>query len=378
MQALDISACKMAPPLFNLRAEHNREPRVLLLIAGHSGQVGSALLKQLEVAVPRLRQERGFTLHVAALVNRCNILWRDPDNGGETHEPRRPCDWPEILTHFVRFAGTARLLVDCTADAELARHHIEFLRRNVAVVTANKLALCGMQREYHALMQAADRNGIHYSCETAVAAALPVLEPVRDIRVRGERVLRMEALVSGTLSFILQRVNNGTPFSVAVREACARGYTERHPAEDIKGNDTGRKLLILLRTAGIHWEPEAIPVESLVPKTLVAEPDVQRFLAGLSAYDADWFEKTEAARQRGLRLVYLARFDGRGVGVGVTHVSAQDPFALLAPGENLIRIWTDRYQPVPLSISGPGAGPELTAAGVLTDILKATRELLHG
>lgn len=348
-------------------------PRVLLLIAGHTGQVGSALVKQLDSIVPQWAREHNLMLHIAAQVNRQRILWRSPENGEQMLSRRRQ-DWPEILARFAGLPGRMHLLVDCTADAELACYHAECLRHGTSVITANKLALSGTQREYYALQNAARHSDAHYVCETTVGAALPVLGPVRDLAARGERVQRVEALISGTLSFILHRVNNGTRFSAAVREARTRGYSEPHPAEDLKGTDSARKLLILLRTAGLAWESDNIPVESLLPEELVAEPDAEHFLVGLTAHDDEWSRRAEAARKRGLRLAYLARFDGRSTSVGISHVSASDPFALLAPGENLVRVWTNRYQPVPLSIAGPGAGPELTAAGLLTDTFKTATQ----
>lgn len=370
MPALSVSINSAARSL----PDRSPKRRVLLLIAGHTGQVGSALLKQLEQHAARTPQ--GVWLHSVMWANRREWRWLDPDHGGEHREPRRESDWPEILARFASLGHGARLLVDCTADVDLARHHREFLQRGIGVITANKLALAGSQSTYQALTQTVQGSEVPYACETTVGAALPVLGPVHDLAERGERVQRVEALVSGTLSFILHRVNNGARFSAAVREARARGYTEAHPAEDLRGKDSARKLLILLRTAGLHWEPEKIPVESLVPEDLTGESDAERFLTGLAAHDAAWAECAEAAHRRSLRLVYLARFDGRSASVGVTHVTNTDPFALLAPGENLVRLWTPRYQPVPLSIAGPGAGPELTAAGVLTDILKAANILL--
>ena len=176
---------------------------------------------------------------------------------------------------------------------------------------------------------------------------------------------------SGTLSFLFQRLNHGTPFSIAVSEARDEGYTEPHPAEDLKALDSARKLLILMREAGIAWEPERIAVKGLLPPELQDEPDEERFLTRLAVHDQAWGARVESARKQGLRLACLAEFDGREARVGLTQVPAADPFARLSAGENLVRVWTKRYQPVPLTIAGPGAGTEVTAAGLLTDLIKA-------
>ncbi|MDE1888091.1 MAG: aspartate kinase [Gammaproteobacteria bacterium] len=347
-----------------------------LLIAGHSGQIGSELLRQIDNRQPELLA-REIYLQVAGRVNRSEVVWSSAQNRGEERWARTADDWPKILRHILAGAPVPRLFVDCTAGSNFVDHYPELLRHGIGIVTPNKLANSGSQTDYTRLKELAHHHGVPYCYETTVGAALPILGPIADLVRAGDRVRRIEALVSGTLSFILNRVNNGERFSAAVRNARARGYTEPYPATDLAGTDSGRKLLILLREAGWSWEPEQVKVQSLVPEELAAESDAERFLAGLAAHDTAWAEHAEAAHRRSLRLVYLARFDGHSAQVGVTHVAAGDPFALLAPGENLVRIWTDRYQPVPLSIAGPGAGPEPTAAGVLTDILKAARELLH-
>jgi bifunctional aspartokinase / homoserine dehydrogenase 1 len=377
MRALETSACETVQPLFNLRAEHRREPRVLLLVAGHSGQIGRALCRQLETYQSELRPQ-DMQLVVAGRINRRELLWFDPNGHRKETVARTTDDWPQILRRFLSSGNAARLFVDCTAGGSFVECYAELLKQGIGIVTPNKLANSGSQASYTALHELARRCRTPYSYETTVGAALPVLGPLADLVRVGDRINRIEAVISGTLSFIFHRLNNGERFSVAVREARARGYTEPHPGADLDGADCGRKLLILLREAGLAWEPQQLAVDGLVPVALAAETDAERFLAGLTAYDAAWAERAEAAHQRSLRLAYLARFDGRSAQVGVAHVAANDPFALLAPGENLIRIWSNRYQPVPLSIAGPGAGPELTAAGVFTDILKAARELLPG
>ncbi len=374
MQAVESSAVQAVRTSFEA-AEHRRE--VWLLIAGYSGQIGRVLCRQLEARASGLRAQ-GIHLVVTGRINRREFLWRNPHDHGEETFARTTDDWPEILRRFLSSGKTPRLFVDCTANGAFVERYAELLKLGIGIVTPNKLANSGSQASYAALQELARRCSTPYSYETTVGAALPVLGPLADLVRAGDRVKRIEAVISGTLSFIFHRLNNGGRFSAAVREAHARGYTEPHPGADLDGADSGRKLLILLRESGLAWEPQQVTVDGLVPPELAVEIDVERFLAGLAAHDTAWAERAEAAHRRSLRLAYLARFDGRSAQVGVTHVAASDPVALLAPGENLIRIWSDRYQPVPLSIAGPGAGPELTAAGVFTDILKAAREILPG
>ena len=346
--------------------------RTLLFIAGHTGHVGSALLAQLDVQRRHLRSDTGIELLLAGHANRHELLLIDPDRRRDCHvTARSDNDWARVIGHLRAIPARTRLFVDCTADAAVAKAYAAFFEAGIGVITPNKLANSGSQRDWQALQQCAHQCGVAYRYETTAGAALPVLGPLQDLVQRGEQVKRLEAVLSGTLSFIFQRLNYGVLFSEAVREAHARGYTEPHPASDLTGADGGRKLLILIRDAGYRWEPERIHVESLLPPALDIALDTDAFLTALAAQDLEWAQRVKAAHKRGLRLAYLARFDGRNATVGVTHVAASEPFALLEPGENLVRIWSTHYDPVPLSIAGPGAGPALTAAGVLSDIAGA-------
>lgn len=345
--------------------------RVLLLVGGHTGRVGSALLKLLATERRRLISDYRLDLRVSGAVNRRATQWRDPDSAWrEDSIPRHGDDWPDIIRRFHGCLGP-KLFVDCSASPEIAGHYAEFFRSGIGVVTPNKLGNSGAQQRYQELQVTAESLRVPYRYETTVGAALPLLSTFSDLKASGDQIQRIEAVLSGSLSFIFQRLNHGAPFSTAVREAQAAGYTEPHPAEDLGAQDSARKLLILLREAGIELEPEDVQVNGLVPPELAAEEDVERFLAGLAAYDQAWALKAEEARKQGLRLACRAEFDGREARVGLVQLPAADPFARLAAGENLVRVWTRRYQPVPLSIAGPGAGTEVTAAGVLTDIIKA-------
>lgn len=366
--AEDLAAIPV-PPHTGLHPGPSR--RVLLLIGGHTGRVGSALLKLLATERRRLLTEHRVEFHVAGTVNHREAVWQDPDSPWrEDSIPRHGDDWPELIVRFRGYTGP-KLFVDCSASAEIAGHYAEFFRNGIGIITPNKLSLSGSQKDYRELQACVDALRLPYRYETTVGAALPLLNTLSDLKANGDRVRRIEAVLSGTLSFLFDRLNHGTTFSTAVREARDAGLTEPHPAEDLKAQDSARKLLILMREAGIEWEPERVDVHSLLPAELAAETDAERFLEKLTAHDQAWAAQAEAARKQGLRLVCLAEFDGREARVGLTQVPAADPFAQLAAGENLVRIWTQRYQPVPLTIAGPGAGTEVTAAGLLTDLIKA-------
>lgn len=274
-------------------------------------------------------------------------------------------DWDRLLD----LCGRERpIFVDCTASPEIASRYEELLRRGIPVVTPNKLANAGRLSDWRRLQELSKE--VPYRYETTVGAALPVLRTISDLRRAGDRLLGVSAVLSGTLSFVLHRVESGVPFSRAVREAYERGYTEPHPAEDLSGEDVARKLLILLREAGFGLEREDILGEPLVPD-LPLEPDPGRFLDLLAPWDGVWAERAARARERGERLLYLASFDGVVPRVGFMALPADHPVARGGPGESVIVYRTERYRDLPLTIAGPGAGPEVTATGVMSDVLRA-------
>ncbi len=370
MSSLNVVPATVSDPVAPTPAPYAAR-RISLLLAGYTGRVGSTLVKMIGSERARLAAEAHIELQVVGALNTRNVVWHDPDSPWRQDTlARRPGDWPQLLRRFRALTGP-KLFVDCTASPEVAARYLEFFREGIGVITANKLANSASGEHHRALQTLAAEQAVPYRYETTAGAALPLLAAFADLRAGGDHVTRIEAVLSGTLSFIFQRLNQGAPFSTAVREARDQGYTEPHPADDLKALDSARKLLILMREAGIDWEPEQVAVRGLSPLALDGERDPERYLQGLAAGDAAWADRVAACHRQGLRLTCLAEYDGREARVGLTQVSAADAFAHLAGGENRVRVWTRRYQPVPLSIAGPGAGTEVTAAGLLNDIIKA-------
>lgn len=256
--------------------------RVLLLIGGHTGRVGSALVRLLAAQRQRLLAEHRLEFHVTGTVNRRATDWHDPDAPWrEDSVPRQGDDWPELITRFRSYTGP-KLFVDCSASEEIAGHYAGFFQNGIGIVTPNKIANSGSQKGYRELRASVEALRVPYRYETTVGAALPLLGSLTDLNANGDEVQRVEAVLSGTLSFLFQRLNHGAAFSTALREARDAGLTEPHPGEDLKAQDSGRKLLILLREAGIEWEPERVSVHSLVPPELAAEADAESFLSKLA------------------------------------------------------------------------------------------------
>lgn len=331
---------------------------VSVFVAGDSGRVGREFVAQL-----RAHPRHGARFTVVGVANTRRM--RLPGAGAC---PRRAGDWTELVAALS--ARALAVFADCTASAEVAALYPQLLARGIGVVTPNKLAFSGPLAAYRRLHAFSLATGAPLHYETTVGAALPVLAPLADLAARNERVVQVEAALSGTLSFLCARLSAGVALSQAVGEARELGYTEPHPASDLAGADALRKLAILLRTAGVDIEPDAIRMRPLLPPDLSAEPDAERFLLRLRKLDARCSEWAA-----GGALACIARYENGTAAIGLERVPTDSPFARLAPGANLIRVRTRRYRDVPLAIAGPGAGAELTAAGLLTDLIRAHQVL---
>jgi aspartokinase/homoserine dehydrogenase 1 len=350
--------------------------RIDLVLIGARGQVGSALRTQLGRQLSRWRDQVGLDLKLIAAFDRRGFAFDlqglAPDDLDARLHPRQDGDADRLLDHVTRVGAPRTVVIDCTASETVADCYSRLLTGGVGVVGANKHANSRCLASYRGLQQSAHDNRAPYRYETTVGAAIPLLAPLRDLRLRGEPVLSIRGVLSGSLSYILHRLHEGCAFSAAVAEARALGYTEPDPLEDLSANDLGRKLLVLAREAGFALEPADLRIEPLSRAESVAGRDLAEVLAG---EDAGWQQKISSALARGERWIVLAEVDAHGGRVGLHCVDAQSSFARLQPGQNLIEIRTGLQDPTPLVVSGPGAGAQITAAGVLSDVLGAATQL---
>src|SRR5699024_7194919 len=262
------------------------------------------------------------------------------------------------------------LMVDCTASIEISDCYSDILESSFSLVTANKKANSGPMERYQKLQELALKHNVMYLYETNVGAGLPVVKTLKEQVLAGDKITKIEGVLSGTLSYIFNVYDGKTPFSQVVKKALAKGFTEPDPREDLNGKDVARKLLILAREAGFELEMQDLTVENLVPGPARKAPDIEAFFAELEQYDDRFKDRYEAAASAGNQLCYIARYEDGQATVGLQERGQDHPFSGLSGSDNIIAFHTHHYRHTPLVVKGPGAGAEVTAGGILADILR--------
>ncbi len=274
-----------------------------------------------------------------------------------------------LLAALDASGAARRVIVDATASGETAARHAAWLGAGYSVVSANKAAIGETLTAWQAVRQASARGGVAYGDAATVGAGLPVLSTLRRLRDCGDRLLGLDGVFSGSLSWLFNQFDGSRSFSQLLREAAALGYTEPDPRIDLGGSDVARKLLILARCAGHLLDVTQIDIDSLVPKRL-REVDAATFMKRAHELDDALEARRVRAASAGCVLRFLAQLDEHGrARVGLTDVTPAHPAASLAGTDNLFALTTARYRAQPLVIRGPGAGPEVTAQALLGDLL---------
>ncbi len=338
------------------------------------GKVGAALLDQLQAALPRLKREANIDLRLRGIATSTR-MWRcEPGDGSDWRArsagPGDPSDLAAFAAHLEAAHLPHAIIVDCSASDAVAAHYADWLAAGIHVITPNKQAGAGPLARYAAIRAACAASGARFRYEATVGAGLPIISTLRDLLDTGDELQAVDGIFSGTLAWLFNRYDGSTPFSALVREAHALGYTEPDPRDDLSGTDVARKLVILAREAGHALSLAEVDVESLVPPALREAPR-EDFLARLEELDAPMAARLAAARARGQVLRYVAHFDAAGAAsVRLTELPADHAFAHLRLTDNVVQFRTRRYSANPLIVQGPGAGPEVTAAGVFADLLR--------
>jgi aspartokinase/homoserine dehydrogenase 1 len=354
----------------------NSSGTVDIAIIGATGRVGRRLLELIEARRTAL-QRSGIRLRIVAAANSTRLLLA-PDQApaariADLLAASAPLGDPLALT---RWSLHPKVVVDCSASPAVAAQYPRWLAAGSDVVTPNKLASSADRPLADAIAVAQAAGGTQLHDSTTVGAQLPLLATLRDLHRAGDRVERFEAVLSGTLSYVLGRLQQGSALSTAVHEAVQNGYAEPHPASDLSGEDAARKLVILLRALGHDIELGDIERVPLVEAELLEDADPARVLAQLTAADEGWRARVAVADVRHERWVYRASFENGRARIAPERVPETHAFAKLAPCENALILHSDFYRAAPLTIAGPGAGIDLTAAGVFADLVAAAQRHL--
>jgi aspartokinase/homoserine dehydrogenase 1 len=324
-----------------------------------AGLISSTFLDQLAARVEELREQRGIDLRVRGIMNTKQMIlddrqlpldsWRD-----ELQTSAAEADLDAFVNHVHAAHLPHTVLIDATASAELPRYYEDWLSRGINIITPNKKCNAGPMAAYRSVRDTARKHQRYFLYETNVGAGLPIIHTLRDLIETGDEIVKIEGVLSGTLSYLFNSLDGTRTFSEIVREAHALGFTEPDPREDLSGIDVARKLIILAREMGLEVEMDAVQVESMVGK-----------------HDQAIADLVNSARAKGAVLRYVGTIEADGsMSAGLRTYPREHPFANLTGSDNIVSFQTARYNTQPMIVRGPGAGPAVTAAGVFADLLR--------
>lgn len=348
------------------------DTQVLNLFIVGIGNIGCHLLQQLARQQANLLQQKALELKVVGIANSKKVLFnRDgidlSDYSSLLLHQGVPSSPRAIAEGIIDMNIFNSVFVDCTSSPEISDLYLDLLANNINVVTASKIAASGPYGHYRLLKQTARKKDVRYLFETNVGAGLPIIGTINNLINSGDRILRIEAVVSGTLNYIFSNISSEIPLSRAIADARDAGYSEPDPRIDLSGIDVIRKLVILSREAGYAIEQDDVKATPILPDSLFSG-SIDSFMQALTPIDVEMEHRRSEAEARGCRLRYVARLDEGKASVGLEKVDSSHPFFNLEGSNNVILITTERYKEYPMVIKGYGAGAAVTAAGVFADI----------
>ncbi len=339
-----------------------------------TGNIGKTLFKQLQSNRNFLKEHNGIQVKITGIGNTRKMVF---DENGLTldnwqtslEEADEAADLGLFVARMKEMNLPNAVFIDNTASPKPIAFYEEIFKSNISIVTCNKIGNSGSFGQYKKFKDAARNHGVDFYYETNVGAGLPIIRTLKDLMVSGDRVLKIEAILSGTISFIFNNFKGDVSFYEVVKEAQEKGYTEPDPRDDLSGMDFMRKMLILARDAGYPLEAKDVKLENMLPKTAIDAGSVTEFYEALQAEDAYFNAIKTAAESNGKVLRYIGKLENGEVSITLQQVDSGHAFYALSGSDNVISFTTERYKDRPLVVKGPGAGAEVTAAGVFADLV---------
>ena len=348
------------------------EYKVLNLFICGVGTVGGKLIEQIRNQYEELKQRNRLKLNVVGIASSKNAIFDrdgiDLEHFREELKASAPSSPEKLRQDVLNMNIFNSVFVDCTASKDVAALYQSFLEHNISVIAANKIAASSEYDKYIKLKQTALSRGVFFRFETNVGAGLPIIGTINDLRNSGDKILKIEAILSGTLNFIFNEIAADVSFSETVRRAKEQGYSEPDPRIDLSGKDVIRKLVILTREAGYQVEQEDVEKHLFVPDEYF-KGSVEDFWKNLPALDADFEAKRKLMEAEGKRWRFVAKMEGGKTSVSLQEVCIGHPFYNLEGSNNIVLLTTERYKEYPMQIQGYGAGASVTAAGVFANIM---------
>lgn len=348
------------------------EYNVLNLFICGVGTVGNKLIEQIKSQYEELKVNRRLKLNVVGIANSSHAIFNrngiDLDSYQELLKNSDTCNNQQLRKDVVGMNIFNSVFVDCTASKEVALSYQEFLEHNISVIAANKIAASSDYDSYIKLKKTALGRGVKFRFETNVGAGLPIIGTINDLCNSGDKILQIEAVLSGTLNFIFNELSGSIPFSEAVKRAKEQGYSEPDPRIDLSGTDVVRKLVILTREAGYKVEVDDVKKQLFIPESFF-NGTLEEFWNNLPQLDADFEMRRKKLESEGKRWRFVAKMEYGRTSVSLQEVEKGHPFYNLEGSNNIVMLTTERYKEYPMLIQGYGAGASVTAAGVFANIM---------
>ena len=339
-----------------------------------TGNIGTTLFNQLNQHSEHLKENNGIQVKIVGISNTRKMIFdADGLSLDNWNEALQQSDEKADLAEFVNKMRAMNLpncvFIDNTASPEPIRFYEDIFKSTISVVTCNKIGNSADYKQYKTFRDTARQHGADFFYETNVGAGLPIIRTLKDLMSSGDRVKSIEAILSGTISFVFNHFKGDASFHDIVKMAQEKGYTEPDPRDDLKGTDFMRKMLILARDAGYPMEASDIHIESILPKSCLEAETVEDFYKAMKAEDAYFTILKQQAEDEGKALRYIGKLEDGKAAITLQMVGEDHPFFIMSGSDNIISFTTDRYKDRPLVVKGPGAGAEVTAAGVFADLI---------